>query len=135
MTARNNRFAKWKPEDKLGYVITGRELETFAANLRVSRAHRIAYLLRNVAGVLDKLAGQDVDKSHLQLIRQLAKEENHKQFRKLMTRIVNALRQGGEKGRRSAKLTITRYLEILLDEPLSFVGSITIRRIERPAKI
>lgn len=111
MRVTNNRTAIWKPEDIQGYDIAGQELEAFAANLRVNRAHRIAYLLRGVASVLDKFAGQEIDKGHLQLIKQVAREENHKQFRKLLTKIADAVRQGGEKGRRSAKLTITRYIE------------------------
>jgi hypothetical protein len=120
----NKRSATWKPEDRQGYVIAGRELEDFTVNLRVSRAHRIAYLLRSVANVLDKLAGQEIDHTHLQLNRQVAQEDSHRQYRRLMTKIVDALRRGGEKGRRSARLTITRYLEILLDEPLSYTGSV-----------
>jgi hypothetical protein len=134
MAITNNRSAIWKPEDRRGYVITCRELEDFAVNLKVSRAHRIAYLLRSVANVLDKLAGRDIDETHLQLIRQVAREENHKQYRKLMAKIIGALKQGGEKGRRSARLTITRYLEILLDEPLSFTGSIVVQSAKKPEK-
>jgi hypothetical protein len=129
-----NRRANWKPEDKQGYVVTDLELENFTVNLRVSRAHRIAYLLRNLAIMLDKFAGQEIGCDHLQLIRQVAREENHRQYRKLMAKIVDALRQGGEKGRRSAKLTITRYLEILLDEPLSFTCSMANRHIEKQDK-
>lgn len=92
------------------------------------------YLLRRVASLLDQLAGRDVDKSHLQLLRQVAREESHRQYRRLMSKIIDALREGGEKGRRASKLTITRYLEILIDEPLSVTGSIAIRQREKPAK-
>lgn len=134
MAITQNRSANWKPEDRQGYVIACGELETFAANLRVSRAHRIAYLLRSVASVLDKMSDRDVDESCLQLIRQVAREENHRQYRRLMAKIIDALRQGGEKGRRSARLTITRYLEILLDEPLSSTGLLVVQQSEKPAK-
>lgn len=134
MTIRNNRRINWKPEDRLGYVIAGRELEDFAANLKVSRAHRIAYLLRTVASLLDQLADREIDDDHLQMIRQVSREENHKQFRKLMAKIIEALKQGGEKGRRSAKLTITRYLEILLDEPISATSTLIVRQSTAQAK-
>jgi hypothetical protein len=134
MVIRNNRSIKWKPEDKHGYVITGQELEAFAVSLRVGRAHRIAYLLRGVANMLDGFAGQDIGETHMQLIRQVAKEENHRQYKKLMTKIIDALKKGGERGRRASRLTITRYLEILFDEPMSFTGSMVIRRSEKTLK-
>lgn len=134
MRGAEHRSVGWKPEDRHGYVIDGRELKDFAISLKVSRAHRIAYLLRSIASLLDKLAGQEVDENHLQLIRQVARDENHRQFRKLITKITDALKHGGEKGRRASKLTITRYLEILLDEPLSSTGSFVVRQAEKPAK-
>jgi hypothetical protein len=119
MTITRHPSANWKPEDRLGYVIDSQELENFTFSLRVSHAHRIACLLRSVASLLDELADREIEETDLQLIRQVAREENHKQFRKLITKILDAIRHGGEKGRRAAKLTITRYQEILLDEPLS----------------